>query len=491
MVPMTPMLAPRSRPLWIVCVLLFVGPLGAEDAAAPSAEGLFRRGEELAGDGRIAEALRAWRDAYLEKLPRMRGLSFRYPVLADVQDREALRSRLLVEIDKEYPEEKVAADVAALSTFGFFGPDLDLRSILLRLLTQEIAGYYDPESKQLYLVLPEPRKPKWWEKALGRTSGIDPDEWKGVLSHEMSHALMDQHFDLYSLHQSVKHDDDMALALNALVEGEAMVAMLAEMGGSGGGSILDADPDFLAGYFKAVMPLAASWAGGSAFRDAPLILRESLLFPYIQGLVFCVRVAGGRGPGRIDDAFRRPPVSTEQILHPEKYALVASGGGDEPQDFVFSDSVPLPFEEWELVNENVLGELQVEILLRPGLGSAVSVPAAAGWDGDRFRVWRRKGDPSRRCLVWATVWDSERDAGEFSDAIEKHFRSLAPSDGAERLVVAVARDRVFVVRGCVDEPLADALESWARTARTVEKKAEIRRFETPVRFSDGGLVRDF
>ena len=202
--------------------------------------------------------------------------------------RTALRSKLLDIIDEEYPREKIDADVVAYSLLGFFPGDFDLRSCYLSMLTEEIGGFYDPDSKELYLIIREPTPPKWWQKLLNSDSTLNADEQKTTLAHEMSHALMDQHFDLFSLQRSAEADDDETLAVTALVEGEAMLSMMVDMAGPSGRELLSAGSGFLSGYFKLVLPLAASFLGGPTFRKAPLLLRETLLFPYTEGMSLCM-----------------------------------------------------------------------------------------------------------------------------------------------------------------------------------------------------------
>jgi hypothetical protein len=409
-------------------------------------------------------------------------------VVADILERSELERRLLEEIEKEYPEEEIRAETVACAAFGFFPATVDLRSLFLTLLTEEVAGYYDPETKMLYLVLPKQRQARWWEKLAGvDPSGFDPDMQKVTLVHEMSHALMDQHFDLFSLQRSAEDDDDVGLAVTALVEGEATLAMTIEVGGERGDEILRADPGFMEGYMKMVLPLAGTFGGGQAFRKAPLILRETLLFPYLHGMILCLRLAHGGDWQRVNRAFTDPPISTEQVLHPEKY-LGAPGERDDPVAISLPEGCPLESRAWELVRENVLGELQVEILLRPRLGRKSSTAAAAGWDGDLFRVYRRTAEPLETCLIWASTWDTEDDAVELAQALESHFEGL--SKGPQTTVRRFGQDVLLIV-GNIADGLRERLVGWGRAFERAPKKLKLERFETPVRFSEEGLERSF
>ena len=147
-----------------------------------------------------------------------------------------------------------------------------------------------------------------------------------------------------------------------------------------------------------LMPMA----GGASLREAPVILSETMIFPYLRGLVFCARLTNDGGWKALDEAYREPPLSTEQILHPEKYR--AKPDPPTPIDLGTLE----PGDGWTEVGRNVVGEMQLGVLLRRHGGKA----AAAGWDGDRFAVF--EGPGGRLGLVWLSTWDTEDDAQEFA-----------------------------------------------------------------------------
>jgi hypothetical protein len=168
------------------------------------------------------------------------------------------------------------------------------------------------------------------------------------------------------------------------------------------------------------LSLAMAFAGSSSFKKAPLLLKESLIFPYRKGYAFCRRLTAQGDWDRVDHAFREPPRSTEQILHPEKYLAALP---DEPVALTFGAGDPLAPAEWSFAKENVLGEFSIEVLLRPQLGRAWSSRAAAGWDGDLYRVYRQKEkEPRRAALIWVSAWDSPEEAEEFAAALAEQQR---------------------------------------------------------------------
>ena len=195
---------------------------------------------------------------------------------------------------------------------------------MVRVYSEEIAAFYDPKTKTMHLIkeppVAEAKKPGFLESLLGgKKAGFDKDENKTVIAHELTHALADQNYDLDKMQKAVEADDDRSLALSSLIEGEATLAMIGaqmdDWDGSKVGAIPAADLDRT---FSLMMPFM-SMAGGASLREAPPILSESLIFPYLRGMVFCASLTNEGGWKALNEAYENPPQSTEQILHPEKY----------------------------------------------------------------------------------------------------------------------------------------------------------------------------
>jgi hypothetical protein len=156
-----------------------------------------------------------------------------------------------------------------------------------------------------------------------------------------------------------------------------------------------------------ISPFLSFMGGGKSLREAPAIISESMIFPYLRGMVFCAKLANDGGWKAVDEAYRNPPVSTEQILHPEKYQAKR----DLPTMIDLGELKPGP--GWKEAGRNVLGELQISIMLgRQG------AKAAAGWDGDRYAVF--EGPDQKLGLVWFSTWDSEDEAREFARAYARY-----------------------------------------------------------------------
>src|SRR5262249_50832390 len=235
----------------------------------------------------------------------------------------------------------------------------------------------------------------------GKKNQFDKDENKSVIAHELTHALADQHYDLDTLQKAVKKDDDRSMALSALIEGEATLTMFGASMDDWEGDITGLPAENLEWTFNLISPFMAFMGGGQSLRKAPALISESMIFPYFKGMVFCAKMTNKGGWPAIDDVYRDPPLSTEQVIHPEKYFQQL----DLPMTIELG--ALKPGEGWKEVGRNVLGEMQTAIMLRKHGAKA----AAAGWDGDRYAVF--EGPSGKLGLVWLSTWDSDDDAREF------------------------------------------------------------------------------
>ena len=384
---------------------------------------LLAEGDDLADEGKTSEALIRYKEGFEKILPSLRQLPFKFEVKRDVTAREELQEFVRHEIETDMTPEEFRASESGMKVLGFIAPDVDLKNLLVNVLAEEIAAFYDPRTDTMHLIK-EPegknggRQPSFLQRLMGQTGGFDKDEQKTIIAHEMTHALADQHFDLKTLQEAIDKDDDRQLALSALIEGEATLAMTGAQMEDWTGEMVTKLPAANLGRAFSLMTPFLTFMSGQQLSSAPAIVKESLLFPYLKGLVFCASLANDdKWPG-IDAAYKNPPLSTEQILHPEKYRREP----DEPRDFDLSQ-VKTP-KNWELLGHNVVGEMQLAVLLRLNRGKQ----AAAGWDGDRFSVY---ANPKGRLgLVWRSVWDSEAEATEFVNSYAR-FQTSKLGEGNE------------------------------------------------------------
>ncbi|MFO0960349.1 MAG: hypothetical protein U0800_23420 [Isosphaeraceae bacterium] len=473
---------------------LILGSLGFARAQEPRTsdrqEGLrlLKQGDELADAGKTTEAVIRYKEGFEQILPGLRRIPFRHEVKRDVTAREDMPARLLKDFEEDTTPEELRAGELGMKALGFFPRAFDYKATMIDVLSEEIAAFYDPRTKTMHLIRePEAKdrgkekgeaggdagKPNLLERLLGKPTGFDKDENKTVIAHELTHALADQNYDLDRLLNGVKNDDDRQLAAQALIEGEATLAMLATQAEDWDGSATARFParqlEFTFNLMMPLLPMGSS----KALQDAPALIKESLLFPYLKGVIYCVRATNKGGWEALDALYKNPPLSTEQILHPDK-------AGDNPDLPVAIDLGELkPGEGWTELGRNVVGEFQLGVLLRKHEGRK----AAAGWDGDQYVIFESKGGDLG--LVWLTTWDSEDDAREFAGSYARfQGTKIDPEnspDVADPVPARLIRNRrtdsvaierrgldVAVVEG-FDRPTTEALLERAFVARKAEK----------------------
>lgn len=331
-------------------------------------------------------AIMAATEAVLKETSEIRQLPILRPVKSGAQTRTEIERMLIKNMDEETTPEELHASEITMKKLGLIPADMQLRPFILSLLTEQVAGYYDPKAQQFYLA-------DW----------IDLDGQKPVMAHELTHALQDQHFNLRRFDKWPKGDADAELAAHALIEGDATLAMQ---------YYIMRNPLRALAFMKSI---EASGSGSSELIDkAPRALRDSLLFPYQQGMEFTTQLFKHNGWKAISQAFTELPQSTEQILHAEKYFA-----HEAPVKVELPDVANALGAGWKRVDYDVNGEWGYFLILDEFLKSkAESRAASAGWGGDRYAVYNEpKSDTV--CITQLSAWDSEQDAQEFFDAYAK------------------------------------------------------------------------
>ena len=351
-------------------------------AAATGCDRIANASPQRSLERRVARAIPA--------IERRTGLTFKRPPKVEMRSSEEVRAFL----ERAFAESRAARDLAgyeqAYKLLGLVPPALDLRKILLDLLAEQVAGFYDPKTKSLYVV-----------------KSTSPETLDLTVDHELVHALQDQYANLDSIQQA-EVDNDRATAVQAAVEGHATyISLLNAAGGQG----VDRVPG---GWGAIAARIRDESAVAEGLGAAPAALREALIFPYVGGLPF-VAATYARHPGA--ELLTRPPHSTEQLLHPRAY--------EEPRDRPTTLALPAPTgSAWSY--ENTLGEFDTRLFLAEHLRDTTAASAGAtGWDGDRYALLRTSGGDG---VVWVTLWDTPRDAEE--------FRSLLVRATARRYKVA-------------------------------------------------------
>jgi len=377
--------------------------------------------QERANRVQTEAALRQTVEKMVPGVERATGLKFRRHPAVLRRNRSQVRDYVARKFDEELPPGELAGAQAAYRLFGLIPDTFDLRRVLVNLLTEQIAGYYDPDSNALFV-----------------PSDIDPFQLRIVVSHELVHALQHEYVNLDSLTQQ-KRQNDRRSAAQAVLEGQATFAQIAVL-------MPEQRPETLPpGWFWRQREVASQQqAQMPEFAQAPPWLRETLIFPYLGGAEF-IRWFEHQYPGK-QPYGALMPTSTEQILDPTRYAA-----GDQPRSLAFQaggggrDTV---------VYEDDLGEFEIQLLLTQLLGSEErAATSASGWAGDRYQVLGGRAD----VLVWYTVWDDGPAAGRFAEGLRRGWekrRSGGPADRRFEIARLTVASRPAV-------RLVDAPAGWA------------------------------
>jgi hypothetical protein len=351
-------------------VIRRIGWLVAAASMLGACRGEARQDSQARSDTELALLV----DSLRGPVERATGLRFTSPPRSAMRSREQVRSYLVRKLDEELPPRRLRGLETAYRLFGLLPDTLQLRPLLLDLYTEQVAGFYDPDSATLFGV-----------------EGADRTQLRLVLAHELIHALQGQHLPLDSI-LSARENNDRLAAAQAILEGQATLASLEVLAPGQG---VARNPQFWELYREQVRQQQSSMP---VFRRAPLVLRETLIFPYLQGAEF-MHWWEEQGHGSPPYG-PRMPVSTEQILHPERYQR-----GDVPVVLAFApDSA--------VIYEDVLGENEIRVILAVLAGSdEVQTVVPIGWGGDRFRLYRTSDGEA---LVWYVVWDDARSRDRFS-----------------------------------------------------------------------------
>jgi hypothetical protein len=326
-------------------------------------------------------------DRIEDQVMRIRGLRRKTDVPLRVLDRDALRNYFVQTFERDYLPNERESDQKLLVTLGLVNSSENLVQILLDLLQEQVIGTYNEDEKVLYVV--------------GQGAQFGPEE-KVTFAHEFTHALQDQRYDLTRLAPKHPDNEDRSLAVHALIEGDAVLLQQ-----------LWAQENLTA---EETDQLRRGGADSSKLEQAPSVVRTELLFPYVDGFQFVFQTYRQAGNySGVDDIFRSPPDSTEQVLHPDKYRA-----HEKPVDVTLPDLAEKLGEGWRRIDSNVLGELDFRILLEQYGDRTSAVRAAGGWGGDRWQLLEKDG---RQAVVLRTVWDSENDASEFFDTFAQGLRT--------------------------------------------------------------------
>ncbi len=361
-----------------------------------------------------------------EQVVQLRGLEFRNSAPCWVLSKRQLLARTRARAPEP---ETTEGSAYALMALGWIQRRTELDRIVQCVMT-EIAGYYETREKAVYLI------------SDGEISGAMA---KLVLAHELTHALQDQHFDLERL---LLGGDEVTITSFPLDQEQASRALI------------EGDASLLTAQYLQSLPREEIWTyvqevwqlPSSCLENISPHLREMWYFPYTYGTQFVNFLYERGGWAEVNAAYGSPPVSTEQILHPERYLA-----GDVPRTVPSVDLSGVLKESWKPVFGGTVGEFALRLFLGEWLVEPLVLSATRGWGGDALTVY--VDERGQTLLILHTVWDTPEDAGEFREALESSASARYGSPpvevgeaelcwaGSEEYCLSWRDDAVVMVKG--------------------------------------------
>jgi len=399
-------------------------------------------------------------DAILKIQSADTGLPIKHDVKRQFTDRDNVEKFFVERFQKDEEAQRLKRSEIVLKKFGLVPRDFYLEGFMLELLREQVAGYYNSDNKTVYLL-------NW----------IDPDQQKPVLAHELTHALQDQNFKLEKwsknglagdkkVQDEVQSDEQVA-AREAILEGQAMTAMLDYMLAPTGQSVLTSPL-----MVKATEIGMSSGGGSPVYDKAPLYLQQALIFPYTYGMDFTVTLLRKGGKEKAyADVFRNPPQNTREIMQPETYLA-----GEKLPPLVIPDFKSLLGHEWDRYDVGSIGEFDVMIMGQQyGMKHDDAEKLGTGWRGGYYYAATKHGtkDPktSDTSLVFVTKWATVEQAQQFAKTylsyLPKRYSAVTstrePGQGFQKFgtnegtVIASEKDGLLVITESFDDGTAQKL----------------------------------
>lgn len=383
-------------------------------------------------------------DEVLDEVSKIIALPVKTPLKKSIRTRDEIRAYLVRELHEDRDAAKRYADQRTLEKFGLIPKGFDLDAFLIEFLTDQVAGLYDPKGKEFFLA-------DW----------IDIGEQKIVMAHELVHALQDQHFQLDPWLKAARPNDDAVMARDAVVEGSAIAGMFDYLLREKKLSVRDL-PD-LEQIIRG--QLIGEVGDSPRLARAPLFIRDAILFPYLAGTSFTQKVLrSGAGWEDFQKVFEKPPVATQQILHPDLYLA-----GVTPRPVILPDVRSMLPPGWKKLDENLLGEFGLRGVLKQFLGEERAAKFAPLWAGDRYAIL--ENEKSKELLLVTRLRVESDDAaaqffGQYSELLElkyserrdllrrRNFFSFASGEGG--VFLYCAGDQCLTVEGA-DRRLFDRI----------------------------------
>jgi hypothetical protein len=334
-------------------------------------------------------------DDVLHDMSQITGLRLRAPVKRTLRSRDDIRAYVIRQMDDDKNPQQRYADARAAEAFGLLPKNFDIDHFMVDLLTEQIAGLYDPKAQEFYIA-------DW----------IPLVTQKPVMAHELTHALEDQYFHIEEWSKAVLTNGDATMARDAVLEGSAMAAMIDYQLKDVGRSLKDLpdfDPSMLIGDLASTPKL----------QESPRFIKDALIFPYLSGLNFTATALRNVGWNALPGLFAKPPLSTQQILHPALYK-----SGKVPKVVTVPSFEKWLGPDWVKLEDDTMGEFGWQEILKQFIDADAATQLAERWEGDHYIVYEHK---KTKRLVLATrlsLFSEEaasRFFGRYSEALEKKY----------------------------------------------------------------------
>ncbi|MBO0800001.1 MAG: hypothetical protein J2P31_14365 [Blastocatellia bacterium] len=348
----------------------------------------------------------------LHEVSELRGLKILSPVKSGVKSRKEIEEEIVRNFEESVKPEEFDAVNKTLIAYGLAPKGFKYRETMIKLLTEQVAGFYRPKSKELFIADWNPLS-----------------EQKPVMAHELTHALQDQHFNLRRFEDWPHGDSDREAAIHALIEGDATGIMynyqLKPMK-----SDITRLPDIA--NFSELATMQAEKEDQKVFLSTPAAIREALIFPYVYGVGFVQKLVKKSGWAGVSQAFTDLPQSTEQIMHFDKYTA-----HERPVIIEMPDISSLLGPGWKRLDLDSNGEFGYFLILREYIGKNAARVASEGWGGDRYALYE-KGE--KLLLAQLSSWDTVKDADEFFQAYAERTAARYPGARESKDTAAYERD---------------------------------------------------
>jgi hypothetical protein len=333
----------------------------------------------------VPASVAAQMDRIQEQVLGYRNLPLKYTLKRDMMSEAQLKDVVTNDFFADYTAEDAKKDAIELNVMGLLPANFDLHQFYLDLYSEQIAGYYDSKTKDMYVIGTEFKGPE-----------------RITYAHEFTHVLQDQSFDLEKLtsEDKCKADSEYCAAVTALIEGDATLSEQVWFLANGTEQDRNEITQFYDTYKSPV------------YDSAPAYMKQDFLFAYTQGFDFVYSIYNKGKWDAVNNAFVNLPVTTEQILHPEKYP------NEKPVKIDLGDVTGKLNADWSEYDRTAMGEWYTYLVLSQGTDASFRLPddeakkASAGWGGDEydFLINDKTG---KTALLWVTTWDTQKDASEF------------------------------------------------------------------------------